>query len=64
MRYTLPDRIASTFMRALYRGLAANKPLDQTLTEVRIALYFDHKDKNFWALPALYLRVDDGRVFE
>ncbi|MCB0033998.1 MAG: CHAT domain-containing protein, partial [Anaerolineales bacterium] len=63
MQYKLPDTVAHQFLTDLYRAIATDHPLDEALTRTRKGLYVDQKDKNFWAIPALFLQVSDGRIF-
>ena len=64
MQYRIPDEIAHNFSLDFYKALGKNKPIDQALLTTRKGLYFDQEDKNFWAIPVLYLRSDDGRLFK
>ena len=63
MQYRIPDQAALSFLTDLYQAIARDEPLDHALTQARIGLYADGTDKNHWAIPALYLQVDNGRLF-
>ncbi len=63
MQFALPDEAGAPFMQTLYEFLADDEPLDTAVTEGRIGLYFDNKDKIYWAIPVLFMRSPDGRIW-
>ncbi len=63
MQFALPDEAGAPFMQTLYESLADDEPLDTAVTEGRIGLYFDNKDKIYWAIPVLFMRSEDGRIW-
>ncbi len=62
MQFPVSDRAASTFSRALYRAIARGYPVDQAMAGARKSLLMDFPRE--WATPVLYLRSDDGVLFE
>jgi hypothetical protein len=63
MQFALPDEAGAPFMQTLYEFLADDEPLDTAVTEARIGLYFDNTDKFYWAIPVLFMRSPDGRIW-
>jgi len=61
MQYTIRDRSAIAFAGALYRALAAGLPIDEAVTNGRLAIAPD--DVRGWGVPVLYLRAEDGIIF-
>lgn len=63
MRIPITDRAAIAFSKALYRELAAGAPVDAAVAEGRLAIYRLDTTSPEWAIPALFMRVPDGRLF-
>jgi hypothetical protein len=63
MQFPVTDRAAVTFAASVYRRLAAGAPVDEAVTDGRLAIRGTHPGSPEWATPALFLRVPDGRVF-
>lgn len=63
MQYEVPEETAVAFVRDMYQFLADGEPLDTAVTEARIGVYFDNDDKLFWAIPVLFMRSPDGRIW-
>lgn len=71
MRYTMYDRAAGPFSRALYEAIAAGQPVDEAVNRARSAIQTTlelQTAERDWAAPALFLpagRVElfDGPVF-
>ncbi len=63
MQYEVPEDTAVAFVRDLYQFLADGEPLDAAVTEARIGVYFDNDDKMFWAIPVLFMRSPDGKIW-
>ncbi|MCA9922295.1 MAG: CHAT domain-containing protein [Anaerolineales bacterium] len=63
MQYEVPEATAGAFTRDMYQYLANGKPLDAAVTEARIGVYFDNDDKLYWAIPVLFMRSPDGRIW-
>jgi tetratricopeptide (TPR) repeat protein len=62
MQFEVSDDAAIEFAPALYGALAAGRPVDAALAEARKAMYTVSPLE--WATPVLYLRTDDGRLFD
>ena len=62
MQFPISDGAASTFSRALYGAIAKGHPVDQAMTSARKSLLLDFPSE--WATPVLYLRSEDGVIFE
>lgn len=63
MQFPVTDRGAVTFAGAVYERLAAGAPVEEAVTEGRLAIRRDHPGSPEWATPALFLRVPGGRLF-
>lgn len=63
MQYEVPEETAVAFVRDLYQFLADGEPLDAAVTEARIGVYFDNDDKMHWAIPVLFMRSPDGKIW-
>ena len=62
-QYAISDRAAVSFARKFYQALAEGYPLEAAVAEGRKAI--DLSEKNYeWGVPVLYLRAQDGRVFQ
>lgn len=64
MQFPISDAAALTFSSAFYHALAAGDPVDSAVTEGRLALRQRDPASWEWVTPALYLRVEDGRLFD
>jgi len=66
MQYEISNATAQRFVIEFYRRLAANDPVDKAVQEGRriIALEPPHYDKRDFATPVLFMRVEDGRLFD
>lgn len=67
MQRGIRDRSAIEVSRTFYGRLAAGDPVDVAMAEVRLALWTLRRQglRPFdWAIPVVYLRPPDGRVFE
>jgi hypothetical protein len=65
MQFNMDAEASKQFTQDLYEFLADGKPLDAAMTEARIGLYFDFEDsqKNYWAIPVLFMRSPDGNIW-
>jgi len=65
MAERIPDDVAVTFTRLLYRNLQQGYAVDLCLSRVRQGLISAYRsDQPFWMLPILYLRPDfDGYLY-
>lgn len=62
MQFRITDQAAITFAKLFYRGLAANKPLEDCLATARLLMYGNNDDE--WATPVLYMRASDGYILQ
>src|SRR5688500_12475292 len=63
MQFEIADDVASTFAHEFYGALADGYPIDAAVTEARKAIFAAGRETE-WAIPVLYLRAPDGRIFE
>lgn len=63
MQVAIRDEEAVCFSKILYRALQDRHPVDWAVSEARLVLSEEFRDRPVWAIPALYLRVADGRIF-
>lgn len=64
MQLSISDSAAITFSQAVHLRLAEGDPVDAAVTEGRKALFAAHHFTTEWAVPVLFTRVADGRIFE
>ncbi|HKR02107.1 MAG TPA: tetratricopeptide repeat protein [Pyrinomonadaceae bacterium] len=64
MQYEITDRAAIEFSRSFYRAIANDIPIDGAVAEARKAISLAIKDTVEWGTPVLYLRSQDGRIFD
>jgi tetratricopeptide (TPR) repeat protein len=62
MQFEVSDNAAIEFAPALYDALAASRPIEAAVAEARKAIYTVSPLE--WATPVLYLRADDGLLFD
>jgi hypothetical protein len=58
----MPAEVAGRFAAQFYRYLARANSLDDALTEMRINIH--GYDEVAWGIPAMYMRVKDGRIWD
>lgn len=63
MQLPVSDAAAIVFSRTVYERLAAGDLLDAAVAEGRLALYTEFPDSVEWAVPVLFSRIPDGRLF-
>jgi hypothetical protein len=64
MQVDAPDTAAADFAGAVYRAIADGWPIDAAVAEGRKLLSTTlGVGSPWWALPALYSRLEDGRLF-
>ena len=63
MQFEISDRAAILFASDFYAAIANGKPIDAAMARARRAIY---ADRNFleWGTPVLFMRVQDGRLFD
>jgi CHAT domain-containing protein len=64
MQSKVSDIGAIRFAAVFYRSLAAGEPVDVAVALARRELYEKWHPAIEWALPVLYLRSKDGRIFD
>jgi spore germination protein GerM len=64
MQFELAEDAAAELARVFYAELIAGSPADLALTEARLHLYGRYPTRLDWAIPVLFLRADDGVLFE
>jgi hypothetical protein len=65
MQSRLSDAAALGFSQGFYETLAIGWPIDACVTEGRKAIFQnENAEPGAWATPVLYLRVDDGKLFD
>lgn len=64
MQLPISDPAAIAFSRTVYLRLADGDPVDAAVTEGRLAIYAAAPGTMEWAIPVLFTRVADGRIFE
>ncbi|WP_164156016.1 CHAT domain-containing protein [Sandarakinorhabdus rubra] len=62
MQFPISDSAAIEFARTFYTRIADGYPVDAAVAEGRKALFDDEATE--WATPVLYLRPDDGNLFD
>ena len=63
MQFPIPDAAAVALARHFYRYLGAGQPVDTALTAAR-AFMVARGWEIEWGAPALYMRSNDGRLFD
>jgi CHAT domain-containing protein len=64
MQTYAPDEAATQFSRAFYGAIADDWPVDAAVTAARQALFAHAPASPVWSVPALYLTVPDGILWE
>jgi hypothetical protein len=64
MQIPISDGAAIAFSGAFYQRLAAGDPIDTATVEGRMAVHLNEPDSQEWATPVLFLRSQDGRLFD
>jgi CHAT domain-containing protein len=64
MQFELAEDAAAELARIFYTELVAGAPVDLALTEARLHLYGRYATRLDWAIPVLFLRSEDGILFE
>ncbi len=63
MQRPIADRAACELSGALYERIAAGASLEEAVAEARRAVYAACPSSFDWAIPVLFLRLEDGRLF-
>lgn len=64
MQYAITDRAAVEFARTFYEALADGIPVDTAVAEGRVAISLAFADTIEWGTPVLYLRAENGALFD
>jgi formylglycine-generating enzyme required for sulfatase activity len=64
MQYAITDRAAVEFARTFYEAIADGIPVDTAVAEGRLAISLAFEDTIEWGTPVLYLRAEDGVLFD
>jgi len=63
MQFEISDAAAKVFAQEFYRAVAEGNPVDAAVCESRKALFQEEFGQE-WATPALYMRSQEGQLFE
>lgn len=63
MQFPISDEAAVTMAHEFYLAVAEGYPVDAALVEARKAIFARNNDVE-WGTPVLYLRSDNGRIFD
>ena len=63
MQFEITDDAAAVFAHEFYMSLADGYPVDAALAEGRRAI-FATKTNAEWGIPVLFMRTEDGRIFD
>lgn len=63
MQFAITDEAAITFAKAFYGSIVDYCPVETALTEARKALSW-RKDLTEWGTPVLFMRANDGQIFQ
>jgi hypothetical protein len=63
MQFAITDGSAKVFSEEFYRAIAELLPIDTAVSEARRAIA-NRRNNVEWATPVLYMRSDDGALFE
>lgn len=64
MQYPISDRSAIVFSKKFYTSLAQGYPIDQAIAKSRKAIDFSSLEAFEWGIPVLFMRSEDGVIFE
>jgi hypothetical protein len=64
MQFTISDPGAISFSRTFYQSLASGDPVDMAVGEGRRELYETEYPSLEWAVPVLFLRSHNGKLFD
>ncbi|MGA2481885.1 MAG: TonB family protein [Candidatus Acidiferrales bacterium] len=63
MQFEISDAAAKVFAQEFYHAVAEGNPVDAALSESRKALFKEEFGQE-WAIPVLYMRAQEGVLFE
>lgn len=64
MQYPISDRSAIVFSKKFYTSSAQGYPIDQAIAKSRKAIDFSSLEAFEWGIPVLFMRSEDGVIFE
>jgi hypothetical protein len=64
MQYEITDTAAIEFSRSFYRAVAQGMPIEGAVVEARKAISIAVNNTVEWGTPVLYLRSNNGRLFD
>jgi TonB family protein len=63
MQFEISDAAAKVFAKEFYSAIAEGSPVDAAVCQARRALFREEFGQE-WATPVLYMRSDEGQLFE
>lgn len=63
-QYSILDDCAIAFSRKFYAALVGGLPIERAVSDGRLAAYNVDQSSRDWGVPVLYLRAEDGVLFE
>jgi AAA-like domain/CHAT domain len=63
MQFEISDKAAIAFSSRFYDAIARGKPVDESLDAARLAIHAAQNGGSEWGTPVLYLRAQDGNLF-
>lgn len=64
MQFPITDKAAIIFSRIFYGELAAGQPVDAAVTQARLGIYTQFKDRRDWGTPVVFMRSPDGMLWD
>jgi hypothetical protein len=64
MQFEITDDAAALFSKSFYEAIARGEPVDSALVQSRQDLSDADPHGVEWGTPVLFMRVDDGRIFD
>ena len=64
MQSEISDDAAIVFADGLYSAIVAGAPVDSAVSAARMSMFAKRGDDIEWGIPALFMRVADGRIFQ
>ncbi|MBK8903648.1 MAG: CHAT domain-containing protein [Anaerolineaceae bacterium] len=64
MQFPISDIAANIFAKELYSQLTNGEPIERAVSFGREAIHLSLADSKEWGTPALFMRVDNGHLFE
>lgn len=63
MQFSVADEAAIAFNRGFYEALMEGEPVEVAMVDGRLAMR-EVSDSADWLAPLLFMRVEDGRLFD